>query len=104
MVPVASAPGGRRPSSCCTTVFGTFQTAPFKVVPLTTPAVLRAIPDCERIVAAISTSTFGIVYAAEPRSVVRNGSTLRQFRGSGLSIKTVVAQLSVTARPVLVPT
>ena len=46
------------------------------------------MPGCERIVAAISTSIFGIVYAAEPRSVVRNGSTLWQFRGSGLSIKT----------------
>ena len=45
-------------------------------------------PDCERIVAAMSTSTVGIVYGAEPRSVVRNGSTLWQFRGSGLSMRT----------------
>ena len=51
----------------------------------------------------MSTSTFGTVYDARPRSVVWNGSSLRQPRGSGLSMFTTVAHVSVIERPVLVP-
>src|SRR5207247_9711837 len=58
-------------------------------------------------------SIFGPIYVARPRTVVWNGSTLCQPRVSGPAATLVVeftwlyfvatAQLSTTARPVLVP-
>ena len=45
----------------------------------------------------------GTVYDANPRNVVSIGSTERQFRGSGLSMFTTVAQVSTIPRPVVVP-
>src|SRR5947207_14352816 len=112
VVPVTSPPGGRRPRRLCTTVFGTFMYAPAGVVPLGAAPVFApgaAVPiswnrGCDRTVPLTRMPTFGTVYDADPRSVVSTGSTERQFRGSGLSIFTTVAQVSVIARPVVVPT
>jgi hypothetical protein len=67
-----------------------------------TPASMSG-PGVRRTIELTSTSTFGIVYDADPRKVVVNGSTVRQFRGFGLSMSTTLAQRSVTSRPVLVP-
>src|SRR5688572_8825431 len=86
-----TAPGGRCPSCAITTVLGTLKLA------LTCGAGDR------RTIELTSTSTFGSVYDADPRKVVLNGSTVRQFRGFGLSMLTTVSQRSVTVRPVLVP-
>ena len=80
------------------TVFGTCQVA------------TRSTAGCERSVALMSTSTFGIVYDASPRRVVWNGSTSRQLRRSLMvvwvvaSITASVAQVFTVDRPVEVPT
>jgi hypothetical protein len=48
-------------------------------------------------------STFGMVYAISPLNCVANGATVRQKRRLGESSFGLTSQVSVTARPVLVP-
>ena len=109
VLPVARPPGGSRPMMLWITVFGTCQVA------------TRSSAGCERTVPLTSTSTFGIVYDASPRSVVWNGSTSRQLRRSLIVARFVnvrprhcsgtivasstraVSQVSSTDRPVCVP-
>src|SRR5262245_44197271 len=95
--------------------FGTIHCAELPPPATATPAA--AAPSCtggcDRTVALTSTSILGTIYVARPRTVVWNGSTLRQPRGSGPADALVavltwlyfvaVAQSSTTARPVLVP-
>ena len=97
-----------------TTVLGTFMyasagagvvtsgvgTLPIKIVAL---LFLKMIGGCDRTVALTCTPSLGIMYDARPRSVVSTGSTARQFLGSGLSTFTMVAHVSLIARPVVVP-
>ena len=49
------------------------------------------------------TVIFGIVYDTSPLNCVVKGATTRQKRWLGLSSFGVTSQVSVTARPVLVP-
>src|SRR4029077_14745190 len=109
VVPFARPPGGRRPRSCCTIVFGTFQFAalgftvgwmPAKIVGLFVP---NTTDGCERSVALTCTPILGTVYDARPRTVVSPGSTRRQLRGSGLSTSTIEVHASLMPRPVVVP-
>src|SRR5207253_2475371 len=115
-VPVAVAPTGRWPSAAATTEFGTIHCA--ELPPPAIVAPNAAAPSwtggCDRTVALTSTSIFGMMYVASPRTVVWNGSTLWQPRGSGPAATLLfgftwlyfvaVAQSSSTARPVVVPT
>src|SRR4051812_47228267 len=86
------------------TEFGTFHTA------------ILACTGCERTVTLTSTSTFGRVYDARPRTVVWNGPSFLQLRWSGLSpggpvgrlavglwVKPPVAHALRTDRPVVLP-
>src|SRR6266850_221716 len=84
--------------------------APLGVAPDGAPPVfvgfvlpMSCIGGCDRRVELISTFSFGTVYDAEPRNVVSYGSTNRQFRGSGLSMFTTDAHVSMVERPVVVP-
>ena len=80
----------------------------------------RSSGGCERTVPLTSTSTFGTVYDASPRTVVWNGSTSRQLRRSlivagfvnvgtrlsGAAVESstcAIAQVSSIDRPVCVP-
>ena len=58
VLPVAAPPGGSRPAMSRMTVFGTCQVA------------TRCSGGRERTVPLTSTSTFGMVYDASPRSLV----------------------------------
>ena len=95
VLPVARPPGGSRPMMLWITVFGTCQVA------------TRSSGGCERTVPLTSTSTFGTVYDASPRTVVWNGSTSRQLRRSLIvvvvevrrSIDHLVGRAGVLNRP-----
>ena len=111
VLPVARPPGGSRPMMPWITAFGTCQVA------------IRSSAGCERTVPLTSTSTFGTVYDASPRTVVWNGSASRQLRTSFIvgqvrqgrgrvhcarrdrqSSACAIAHASSIDRPVCVPT
>src|SRR6476469_7028384 len=85
VVPVGVAPTGRWPSAAAMSEFGTIHCA--ELPPAAIVAPLVGMPSCtggcDRIAALTSTSIFGMIYVARPRTVVWNGSTLWQPRGSG---------------------
>ena len=109
------APTGKWPSAAAITELGTIHCAELPPPALMAPraATPSCTGGCDRTAALISTSIFGTIYVARPRTVVWNGSTLWQPRGSGPAATLLVeftwlyfvatAQLSTTARPVLVP-
>src|SRR5687767_11997647 len=107
VVPVVWAPGGTRPSSDCTSVLGTaalaLSDAPLVADVLPTRPGSAFDGFSERNCALTSTSIFGRVYAADPRTEVSHGSVTSQPRGSGLSMLTTESQVLRTPRPVVVP-
>src|SRR5687768_16109860 len=107
VVPLAWAPGGSRPSSDCTTVFGTavlaLSDAPLVADVLPTKPGSAFAGFSERNCALTSTSSLGTVYVADPRTEVSHGSVTSQPRRSGLSMLTTESQVLRTPRPVVVP-
>src|SRR4030095_2288149 len=91
IVTLLAPPARGRPSVCAT------------VALCTTRFAARLGPGRLWIVELIWTSTFGTVDATRPLNWVVNGATTRQKRRLGESSFGFTSQLSVTARPVLVP-
>ena len=90
-VTLLALPASGRPSVCATVALGTTRFA------------ARLAPGRLWIVELTWTATFGMVYDISPLNCVANGATTRQKRWLGESSFGVTSQVSVTARPVLVP-